>query len=199
MLERIGAPEQSCPGVTGDQGLGLVTGMTIRKSLKVSKRAAAVATLAAALAPAPALSEWDGTTAQVFARITQPVGLNETTEMYFGWMASPASPGTAQITPATQMLSSGLVIDKLDGASPATIVISGTPNQAVGLVVGEMANFDSGGRKVAVSSFTHNGGEMPALGPDGRATIQLGATLHLAANTKNGRYRGMFDVIVSNN
>lgn len=173
--------------------------MTVRKSVRAWQRAIAVATLAIAMAPAPALSQSDSTTAQINARIVQPVALNNTADMSFGWLARPANAGIARLTPANRMMSTGLALIKLDGASTAKIVISGSPNQTVGLLVGDMARFRGKNRKVSVSGFTHNGGPMPALGPDGRATIELGATLHLAAEAHKGRYRGVFDVIVSNN
>lgn len=173
--------------------------MTVRKSVPAWQRAITVATLAIAMAPAPALSQSDSTTGQINARIAQPVALNNTVDMSFGWLARPANAGIAQLTPANWMVSTGLALIKLDGATPAKIVITGAPNQTVGLLVGDMARFGNKNRKVSVSGFTHNGGPMPALGPDGRATIELGATLHLAAKAHNGLYRGVFDVIVSNN
>lgn len=173
--------------------------MTVRKSVRAWQRAIAVVTLAIAMAPAPALSQSDSTAAQINARIAQPVGLNNTDDMSFGWLARPANAGIAQLTPANQSVSTGLALIKLDGALPAKIVISGAPNQTVGLLVGDMARFGGKNRQIAVSGFTHSGGPMPALGPDGRATIELGATLRLAANARDGRYKGVFDVIVSNN
>jgi hypothetical protein len=173
--------------------------MTVRKSLLVWQVLFAAATLAIATEPARAQSEFDSTTGRIYAEIASSVGLTETAAMSFGWMAQPASPGTARLTPANTIESSGLAIAKIDGASPARIVISGAPNQVVGVLVGDFAKFKEAGREVSVSSFTHNGGLAPALGPDGRATIELGATLRLAGYTRDGRYRGAFDVIVSNN
>lgn len=173
--------------------------MTVRGYIRAWQRVIAVATMAIALAPSSALSQSDSTTGRINARIAQPVALNNTVDMSFGWLARPANAGIAQLMPANRMVSTGLALVKLDGSSPAKIVITGSPNQAVGLLVGDMARFKGKNSKVAVSGFTHNGGPMPALGPDGRATIELGATLHLAANARNGRYRGVFDVIVSNN
>lgn len=174
--------------------------MTIRKSVPRPVRQTLFALLGIAAAfPAQAVTESDSTTGRVNAEITTPVAVTEASDMSFGWMARPASPGTALLTPANQIVSSGLALITTDGASPATIVISGTPNQSVGILIDRVANFESGSRKILVSNFTHDGGVSPALGPDGKATIELGATLRLAANTRNGRYRGAFDVIVSNN
>jgi len=69
----------------------------------------------------------------------------------------------------------------------------------VGLVVGDKGATGLNNRKISISGYTHTAGPMPALGPDGRATIEFGATLNLAANIRDGKYRGTFDVIVSNN
>lgn len=168
-------------------------------TMRISVKAAALAIAAAILLPASAWSESDTTSGTITAQIAHPVALNDTADMSFGWLARPASPGTARIMPANRVVSSGLALTKSDGTSPAKIVISGAPNQIVGLLVSEKASFGPMSRKVAVSEFTHNGGPMPALGPDGRATIELGATLRFAANIRDGRYRGEFDVIVSNN
>jgi hypothetical protein len=174
--------------------------MTVRKSVPGSIRRALLALLGVAAAfPAQAVMESDSTTGRVNAEITTPVAVTEATDMSFGWMAQPASPGTALLTPANRIVSSGLALMTIDGASSAKIVISGTPNQTVGLLIDDIANFGNGARTISVSSFTHDGGTSPALGPDGKATIDLGATLRLSANTQNGRYRGAFDVIVSNN
>lgn len=159
----------------------------------------AVAAAVIMLRPAPAEAESDTTTGSINARIAQPVVLNDAADMSFGWLARPAAPGVAKITPADGFVSSGLAISKSARGSPAKIVISGTPNQTVGLLISENASFGPMDRNVAVSEFTHNGGPMPALGADGRATIELGATLRVAANIRDGRYRGEFDVIVSNN
>jgi hypothetical protein len=158
-----------------------------------------VAIAAAIVPPVPARSESDTTSGTIIAQIARPMALNEAANMSFGWLARPASPGMARITPGNRVVSSGLALTKSDGTSPAKIVISGAPNQIVGLLVSRKASFGPMARKVAVSEFTHNGGPMPALGPDGRATIELGATLRVAANLREGRYRGEFDVILSNN
>jgi hypothetical protein len=173
--------------------------MTIRKSIFAWRRVVAIAILALVMAPTPALSQSDSTTGQISATIASSFGLNDTSDMSFGWMARPASPGVARLGPANNILSTGLSLLNVDSTSPAKIVISGMPNQTVGLLVGDLAKFGKSSRRVSVSGFTHNGGPMPALGPDGQATIELGATLHLAANAHDGRYRGVFDVIVSNN
>lgn len=174
--------------------------MTVRKSVPGSVRRTLFAAVAMVTAfPAHAVMESDSTTGRVNAEITTPVGVTEASDMSFGWMAQPASPGTALLTPANRIVSSGLALMTIDGASSATIVISGAPNQTVGLLIDNNVNFGNGARTISVSSFTHDGGVSPALGPDGTATIDLGATLHLSANTQIGRYRGAFDVIVSNN
>lgn len=157
--------------------------------------------IAAALAatPMPALSESDSTTAAVSARIADAVGVSEAADMTFNWLAQPTSPGTTRLDPSRSVATGSLAIGGFDAASPAKIVISGTPNQTVALLIGDSARFGHGARKVSVSSFTHSGGTSPALGPDGNATIELGATLRVARETRIGDYRGAFDVIVSNN
>jgi hypothetical protein len=149
--------------------------------------------------PHRAFAQSDTTSAGIFASISPGVTIDETNEMVFGWLARPASPGLAQLSPDNQVVSSGLTLMKGPGTSPATVVISGAPNQALGLLVGERANFGATDRRVSVTGFTHNGGPIPALGPDGRATIELGATLYVMTNARDGRYRGVFDVIVTNN
>jgi hypothetical protein len=149
--------------------------------------------------PMPALSESDTTTAAVTARIADSVGVSEAADMTFNWLAQPTSPGTTRLDPSSSVATGSLAIGGYDAASPAKIVISGTPNQTVALLIGNNARFGHAARKVSVSSFTHSGGTSPALGPDGNATIELGATLRLARETRIGSYRGAFDVIVSNN
>ena len=174
--------------------------MTVRKSIPRSVIKTLFAVVAvAAVSPALALNESDSTTGRIDAVIASPVAVTEASDMFFSWIAQPASPGTARLTPANRVVSSGLALAKLDDASSAKIVISGAPNQTVGLLIDDIANIRTGAQKITISSFTHNGGQSPALGPDGKATIELGATFHFAANTQSGLYRGSFDVIVSNN
>jgi hypothetical protein len=159
----------------------------------------ALAAFALAAIPNQSFAQSDTTSARMFATISPGVTVDETNEMLFGWLARPASPGLAQLSPSNQVLSSGLTLMKGTGTSPATVVISGSPNQALGLLLGERASFGAADRRVSVTGFTHNGGPIPALGPDGRATIELGATLRVMTNARDGRYRGVFDVIVTNN
>lgn len=151
------------------------------------------------MAPAPALSQSDSTGAQAVAVIAKPVGVADISEMSFVWLARPAYPGQARILPPERLTSAGIALMKMDAGSPARIVIAGAPYQTIGLLVGEQARFGDRGRELRISGFTHNGGPMPALDPAGRATIDLGATLRLAANAGRGKYRGIFDVIVTNN
>lgn len=159
----------------------------------------ALAAFVLAAIPAQAFAQSDTTSAGIFATISPGVSIDETNEMFFGWLARPASPGLAQLSPGNQVVSTGLTLMKGPGTSPASVVISGAPNQALGLLVGERASFGAIDRKISVTGFTHNGGPIPALGPDGRATIELGATLYVMTNARDGRYRGVFDVIVTNN
>lgn len=149
--------------------------------------------------PTRAFAQSDTTNAGIFATISPGVTIDETNQMFFGWLARPVSPGLAQLSPDNQVRSTGLSLMKGPETSPATVVISGAPNQALGILVGERAKFASTDRKISVTGFTHNGGTMPALGPDGRTTIDLGATLHVSTNAREGSYRGIFDVIVTNN
>lgn len=164
-----------------------------------NKGIAILAFVLLAAVPCQAFAQSDTTNAGIFATISPGVTIDETSPMFFGWLARPASPGLAQLSPSNQVQSTGLTLMKGPGTSPATVVISGAPNQALGLMVGERAKFGSMDRKISVTGFTHNGGPMPALGPDGRTTIELGATLYVMTNARDGRYRGIFDVIVTNN
>lgn len=155
--------------------------------------------LATVLASSPAMAQSDSTSAGIHARIVQSVGVSDTKDMTFAWLARPAYPGKDRVAPIDRLLSAGLAMIKADGGKPAKIVISGAPNQTVGLLVGKDTKLYARSRGLMVSGFSHNGGAMPALNPAGKATIELGATLSIAANTSNGRYLGVFDVIVSNN
>lgn len=176
--------------------------MTIRKSLLALRGAIAVTVMVvmvAAVVPAPARSESDSTTARVNAQIAATVAVGGTSDMSFSRLGRPASPGTPLATSVDRMTGSGMALLQMGNISPATIMISGSPNQAVGLVVGGAGRIGPESQNIAVSGYTNTAGPMPALGPDGRATIELGATLQVAANIRDGKYRGMFDVIVSNN
>lgn len=177
----------------------MVKTITIRKSTLVLHSTITVAILLAVVVPAPARSESDTTTGRINAQIVAPVGVGGVSDMSFSRLSRPASPGAAQTTSANHMASTSLVLIQADASSPAKIVISGSPHQAVGLLVGDIGPNGPNNQAIAVSDYSHTGGAMPALGLDGRTTIELGATLHFSANLQDGRYRGMFDVIVSNN
>ena len=177
----------------------MVNPVAIRNSALALRRAIAATVLVAAVVPAPARSESDTTTGRINAQIAAPLGVGATSDMSFSRLGRPASPGDSQTTASDRMTSSGLALLQMDDSSPAKIVISGSPNQAVGLVVGDKGATGLNNRKISISGYTHTAGPMPALGPDGRATIEFGATLNLAANIRDGKYRGTFDVIVSNN
>lgn len=177
----------------------MVNPVTIRNPASALRRAIAATVLVAAIVPAPARSESDTTTGRINAQIAAPLGVGGISDMSFSRLGRPASPGAPQITTTDRTASSGMALIQMDDTSPAKIVISGSPNQAVGLVVGDTGPIGLNNRKISISGYTHTAGPMPALGPDGRATIELGATLNLAANIRDGKYRGTFDVIVSNN
>jgi hypothetical protein len=170
-----------------------------RISDQIWKTVIASAMLLASATPSPALSEFDSTTANITATIASGIGVVDTNDMVFTWMARPASPGAASLSPANQIMSTSLSLTKNAATSPARVVVAGSPNQALGLIVGERASFGQAGRSVSVSGFTYGDTPVSALGPDGRATFHLGATLFLTTGTTAGRYRGMFDVIVTNN
>lgn len=172
--------------------------INMRKIVQVWKMTVAATLLVAWSAPSLALSEFDSTSADITATIASGIGVIDTNDMFFGWMVHPSSPGMARLSPANQIMSTSLTLTRSAATSPARIVVAGAPNQALGLIVGQKARFGHASRAVTVSGFTYGGGPVSALGPDGRATFQLGATLFLTSATP-GRYRGMFDVIVTNN
>lgn len=152
-----------------------------------------------AITPGEAIAQSDTTSGRILARIDNPIAVSEVREMSFAWMASPASPGTASPAQGDRAASSSLALANPDASTPAVIVITGTPNQTVALLIADSANFGGVRRKISVSSFTHDGGVSPALGPNGKATVKLGATPYIADDAGYGAYRGAFDVIVSNN
>lgn len=162
------------------------------------RRAIGCAT-ALSIMPSAALAETDSTFSEIHARISIPVAVSEIREMSFASMAQPASPGNPTAVSPDNAAGSSLAVAAANASSPATIVITGAPNQTVGLLIADRARLGAKPRTFTVSNFTHNGGKSPALGPDGKATINLGATLQISSGVQYGSYRGAFDVIVSNN
>ncbi len=102
--------------------------------------------------------------------------------------------GTAVISPAGVKTVTGGALD-LGGATQAgRFTVTGTPNTSYTCTLPGSITVTSGGNSATVDTFTTDVGLSGTLDSSGDVTINIGATLQLAAGHAAGSYSGTFDL-----
>lgn len=84
------------------------------------------------------------------------------------------------------------------GAGPAAFLLTGAPGAAFHLFLPSKLTLSSTADSMQVMKFSSTlKANHGTLGPDGRQTIAIGATLQVNAGQTPGQYAGMFEVSVN--
>ena len=116
-------------------------------------------------------------------------------DLAFGSVASDvALPGTVVISPAGAKTVTGGATDLGGAAGAARFTVQGTGNTSYSCTLPGSIEVTSGGNSATVDTFTTNPGLSGTLPGNGKLTIDIGATLHLAVNQAAGSYSGTVDL-----
>ena len=116
-------------------------------------------------------------------------------DLAFGLAAGDVGlPGTVVISPAGAKTVTGGATDLGGADGAARFRVSGTKNTSYSCTLPGSILVTSGANSATVDTFTTSPGLTGNLGPSGKVTIDIGATLHLAAGQAAGTYSGTFDL-----
>lgn len=142
----------------------------------------------------PATGKTGAAQATATAIISQNMVIEYVTPMNLGISGKPGESQTLRLIAADRA-------GTKHGARPLTaaVAVQGLPNQtfAVSIDQAMRGTNDSGGP--VVTTFTHNAGQTPHIGPAGDTEFMIGATIRIARNTSHRGYNRTLDLIVSHN
>ncbi len=156
----------------------------------------AIGLLAAATASAQASAT---TSASASARVLAKIQLAKVTDLNFGDVVAGASLGTAVVDTAGARSSTGGVSLAAGTVSQASFTVTGEPSKSYTITVPASVTISSGGNNMTVDSFTFSPSSPATLPGGGSDTLNIGATLHVAANQATGSYTNTFNVTVAYN
>lgn len=143
-------------------------------------------------------------TATATGTIITPITIANTGNMNFGNVAVSATGGTVILAPAgTRTITGGVTLPAVPGTvAAAHFLVTGTNNYTYSITLPVVATtVTSGANTMTVTAFTSNPGTTGTLSATGTQTIDVGATLNIAANQAAGTYVSgtPFPVIVNYN
>ncbi len=116
-------------------------------------------------------------------------------DLAFGSAAGDADlAGTVVISPAGTKTVTGGAADFGGADRAAEITVQGTKNTSYSCILPGSITVTSGANSATVDTFTTNPGLSGTFGPSGKVSMNIGATLHLAAGQAAGIYSGTFDL-----
>ncbi|MEE8223375.1 MAG: DUF4402 domain-containing protein [Alphaproteobacteria bacterium] len=116
-------------------------------------------------------------------------------DLAFGDVASDVDlAGTVVESAAGSKTVTGGVTDLGGGDRAAKFDVFGTNGTSYSCTLPGSFQVTSGGNSATVDTFTTNPGLSGTFGPPGRVSIEIGATIHLAAGQAAGSYSGTFDL-----
>jgi hypothetical protein len=130
-------------------------------------------------------------TATATATIVTPIAIANAGNMNFGNVAVSATPGTVILAPAgTRTTSGGVTLPVIPGTvTQAIFNVTGTPAYTYAITLPSVATtVTSGGNTMTVTAFTSNPSGTGTLSGAGAQSINVGATLNVAANQASGTY-----------
>lgn len=137
--------------------------------------------------------------AQVRAIVAPVLEIASASELTFGTFAVSRQAGSAELSPVSGLIRCNLAALGRNRSRPAALTISADPGQTFGIALSNVARVGRGPLQIEVSSFTHDAGTTPVVDFNGARQLRLGATLYVTGTVPGGRYRGNFEVIVTNN
>ncbi|MFM9934575.1 MAG: DUF4402 domain-containing protein [Novosphingobium sp.] len=135
------------------------------------------------------------------ATLVRAISIAPVTDLRFGVIAAPTTPGTITVSPGGATTESGSMAGALaisQGAvtrGPAAFAVSGDPARLFSVTLPTTIAVSAGSAVMAVSAFTsnHTAGSS-SLDPAGKFTLAVGATLSVAAGQFPGKYSGTYSV-----
>lgn len=153
-----------------------------------------------ALAASGNASAMQGTAQAV---IVVPLKITAGTSLRFGQFANATTGGTLTIDPTGAVSTAGGMVGANTftqtgtGRGNATFSVTGNPNAAFGVTVSTNVQLANGANRMSVTGFTGNVvGSAAALDTTGNFTLNVGATLNVAANQAVGTYSGTYVLTV---
>ena len=129
----------------------------------------------------------------------KPITISFAQNLEFGSLAGDASSaGTAVINAATGAKTvTGGAADFGGVSNAASFNLTGANNTAYTIILPGTVTLSSGGNTMSLGSFTSNPAGAGVLDGTGKATLDVGGTLTVAAGQTAGAYTGVFSVIVN--
>lgn len=130
-------------------------------------------------------------TATVTATIVTPIAIANAGNMNFGNVAVSGVAGTVILAPAgTRSITGGVTLPATVGTvTAAHFAITGTPAYTYSITLPAVATtVTSGANNMTVNAFTSTPNGTGTLSGAGAQTIDVGATLNVAANQASGTY-----------
>lgn len=138
--------------------------------------------------------------AEASVTLITPISIQKDTDMSFGTFVSSAVPGTITMTPAGAVSAAGGVTQISGGTiSAAAFTVSGETDQTYAITLPGAVSLTGTveGDILSLDNFTSTPENSGVIGTD--ATVSVGGTLTVPANSKAGLYTGSFDVVVNYN
>lgn len=135
------------------------------------------------------------------AKVLAPIAIAAGANLNFGSVAASAALGTVVITPAGARSVTGGVGAVTDGANSPTsgvFTVTGAAGIGFSITLPATATITSGVNTMTVNAFTSTPSGTGTL-VAGTATVNVGATLNVAANQVAGSYTGTYPVTVNYN
>jgi hypothetical protein len=128
-------------------------------------------------------------TATGSATIITPIAISKTTDMNFGNVAVSATAGTVILTPAsTRSITGGVTLPAVNGTvAAAAFAVTGLGASTYSITLPSTYTITSGANNMTVNAFTSTPSGTGAL-TAGAQTVQVGATLNVAASQAAGTY-----------
>ncbi len=137
------------------------------------------------------------------AAVVVPLKITAGTSLRFGQFANATTGGTLTIDPTGAVSTTGGMVGANTftqtgtGRGNATFSVTGNPNAAFGVTVSTNVQLVNGVNRMAVTGFTGNvASSAAALDATGNFTLNVGATLNVAANQAIGTYSGTYVLTV---
>ena len=120
------------------------------------------------------------------------------TGLNFGQIVATTN-GTVTVTPDANRTATGVTVVNASPFNPSQFQVSANPNSTFSITLPGAITISSGSNNMTVDTFTSDPSGTGTLDVNGLATINVGATLHVAANQPVGHYNGTFSLIVAYN
>jgi hypothetical protein len=141
-------------------------------------------------------------TANASATIITPIAISKAVDMNFGNVAVSATAGTVIITPqSSRSLTGGVTLPTTAGTvAAASFNVTGAANYTYNITLPSSGLIITNGTdNMTVNAFTSNPATTGTLNASGQQTLNVGATLNVAASQPAGSYTSASPFIVTVN